>query len=67
VAAGAAIGLAGAFAIGRTLDALLFGVAPGDLLTNGMAAGILAAVALLAVSIPAIRASRLNPASVLSE
>jgi hypothetical protein len=43
------------------------GVPPGDPLTIGLAVGVLAAVALLAVSIPAIRAARLNSPSVLSE
>jgi ABC-type antimicrobial peptide transport system permease subunit len=42
-------------------------VPPGDPLTIGLAVGVLAAVALLAVSIPAIRAARLNSPSVLSE
>jgi predicted permease len=67
VSAGGLLGLVGAIVVSRGLGSLLFGVAPGDPLTIGLAAGMLAAVALLAVSIPVIRASRLNPASVLSE
>jgi predicted permease len=64
---GVLVGLIGVVAAGRLLVSLLFGVPPGDPLTIGFAVVVMAAVALLAVSIPAIRAARLNPASVLSE
>jgi predicted permease len=67
LAAGVLLGVFGAIAVGRGLVSLLFGVTPGDPLTIGIAAGMLAIVALLAVSIPAVRAARLNPASVLAE
>ncbi len=64
---GSLLGLAGAIVVSQGLGALLFGVTPGDPLTTGLAVGLLATVALLAASIPAIRASRLDPALVLAE
>lgn len=65
--AGIAIGSIGAAGVGRLVQSLLFGLEPMDLLTFASAAGVMAGVALLAASLPAFRASRLDPAAVLRE
>ena len=54
-------GLALAFALGHTLKAILFGVTPTDLRLYGAMAVLLAAVAVLAASVPARRAARIDP------
>jgi len=61
VAAGAIAGLAGAFAVTRLMDSLLYGVAPRDPLTFIGVTGLLAAAALLACFVPALRAARVEP------
>jgi predicted permease len=61
VAAGVALGLAGAVAVTRVLAAFLFNVKPTDPATFGMVATLLAAVALLAGLLPARRAARVDP------
>jgi putative ABC transport system permease protein len=58
---GLAIGLAGAFAVTRLLESLLFGVTATDPLTFSTVAAILAAVALLASYLPARRAITVDP------
>ena len=58
---GAAIGLAGAFAVTRVMSSLLFGVAPTDLVTFTAVALLLIAVAFLACYIPARRATKVDP------
>jgi predicted permease len=65
VVIGMAIGLAGAFAVGRAMRGLLFNVDPGDPLTFGTMAALLAAVALVACVVPARRALAVDPASAL--
>ena len=67
VAAGLAVGTAGVLAVGRLVTPLLFGVAPSDPSTIVAAAGLLSAVAILAGALPALAASRLDPATVLRE
>ena len=62
---GALIGAAGAFAIGRGAQSLLFGVTGRDPLIMAAAAGLLALIALLAGSIPALRASKVDPVQAL--
>jgi putative ABC transport system permease protein len=62
---GLAIGAGGAFAGGRILASLLHEVKPGDPPILVAAAGLLAAVALLACYIPARRAARLDPMAAL--
>jgi predicted permease len=64
-AMGLAIGLALAWALTRTLENLLYGVAAGDPATFGSVVGLLALIALAACYIPARRASRLDPIAVL--
>ncbi|HJU65890.1 MAG TPA: ABC transporter permease, partial [Gemmatimonadaceae bacterium] len=64
--AGAALGLLTAVATTRVLRALLYGVSATDPLVLGGAAALLLLVALAASWIPARRASRVDPASVLS-
>jgi putative ABC transport system permease protein len=60
-AVGIALGLAGAFMLTRLLSSLLFGVNPTDPLTFTAVALILAAIAMLASWLPAMRAARLEP------
>jgi len=62
---GAAIGAAGAYAIGKGAQSLLFGITARDPLVMVSAAAVLALVALVAGSIPARRASRIDPVQAL--
>jgi predicted permease len=64
---GASLGLAGALAMGGVLRAQLFGVEPGDPATLAAVGAGLIAVALLACYLPARRAVKISPASVLRE
>jgi putative ABC transport system permease protein len=65
VLAGLSVGAAGAVAVSRALQGLLQVVGPADPLTFGAAAAALTAVALLAAWLPAARATRIDPATVL--
>jgi predicted permease len=58
---GIGLGLAGAFALTRWMESLLFGVRPIDALTFGSIAVGLALVALLTCWIPARRATKIDP------
>jgi ABC-type antimicrobial peptide transport system permease subunit len=58
---GIVIGTAGAFAITRKMTALLFGIASTDAMTYVSVAITLLAVTFVACSIPALRASRVDP------
>jgi predicted permease len=58
---GMLIGMAGAWALGRTLNSLLFGVTPNDPATFLLMLATLTAVAILAGYLPARRASRIDP------
>jgi len=58
---GLAAGLAGALALTRYLDSLLFHVSATDAFTFAVVGGLLALVALAATAIPAIRAVRVDP------
>jgi len=62
---GIAVGTAGAMLLGRAAQSLLFGVEAGDPLALAAAAVALVAVTLAAAYIPARRASRVDPMSVL--
>ncbi len=65
VALGLAFGMAGAAALTRVLRTLLYGVDAIDPATFGSTAVLLAAVALFACLIPAIRAASVDPALAL--
>jgi predicted permease len=67
VAAGAAIGLAGAAAGTSLLESLLFGVTPVDPAAYGVATVVLGAIALAACAVPALRATRVDPLAALRE
>ncbi len=62
---GAALGLAGAMAATRVLQGLLYGVTPLDGLTIASVIGLVAAVAIIAVGVPAWRAARVDPVTAL--
>ncbi len=62
---GVLAGLAAAFAAGRLVASMLFGLSPVDPATYFAATVILAAMALLASLAPAVRASRIEPAVAL--
>ena len=58
---GIAAGLAGAFAISRVMTSLLFEVSAADGTTFAVVAAVLSGVALLACSLPAHRATKVDP------
>jgi len=63
--AGTAIGVAGALALSRTVEDLLFGVKPTDPLTFAAVVAVLLCVATVACYVPAWRATRLDPTQAL--
>jgi predicted lysophospholipase L1 biosynthesis ABC-type transport system permease subunit len=65
VGVGVVLGLTGAAILGQSLEGLLFGVAPLDPLTFVVAGGGLVVVAVAAASLPARRASAVDPVSAL--
>ena len=65
VLVGVAIGLAGAAAAGRSIQSLLFGVPPLDLLTFAVSGVAITLVGIVAASLPALRASRIDPVGAL--
>lgn len=67
IAVGLAGGLAGSFFVGRVMKSQLFDVAPLNPAVLGIVTLTLSVVAVLAVSIPALRASRINPVVALSK
>lgn len=62
---GAALGLAAALVLTRSLSSLLYGIHPGDLLTSLAVALVLLAVAAAASYVPARRATRVDPSVAL--
>jgi putative ABC transport system permease protein len=60
-------GLIAAAALGRAMSSLLFGVEPTDPLTFGAVALLLATTAMVASTIPALRAARVNPIAALRD
>ena len=64
-AAGAAIGLAGAFAASRLISGFIYGIAPTDPLSYAASALIAIGVALGASYLPARRAMRVDPMTAL--
>jgi putative ABC transport system permease protein len=65
VGIGLLVGMAGALALTRLLETLLFGVTTHDPLTFLFIAGLLALVAMLACYLPALRATRVDPLDAL--
>jgi ABC-type antimicrobial peptide transport system permease subunit len=61
VLVGVVIGLGLAAASGRLASGMLFGLQPSDPATMGMAAAVLAAIAIIAAYLPAWRAARVDP------
>lgn len=61
VAGGLLAGLLGTLAVVRVLQSVLYGVSPRDPLTIAAVAGLFVVTAFLASSIPALRASRVDP------
>jgi len=66
VLAGIGVGLLGALALGRAVSGLLYRVHPADPLVLGSTSMVLVAVALLAVTLPARRATRADPIGALA-
>lgn len=66
IAVGLVLGLAGAFATGRLMESLLFGVAATDPLSIVLSALFLFAIGMLACLLPAVRATRVAPVRALS-
>jgi putative ABC transport system permease protein len=64
-AAGLTLGLAGALALGRSISALLYDVAPSDPATFAAIATVALLIALAASLVPAMRAVRVDPARAL--
>jgi len=64
---GVVAGLLGAFALTRVMASLLFGVSTTDLVTFAIVPLVLIATALLAVYLPALRATRVDPTAALRE
>jgi putative ABC transport system permease protein len=64
-AAGAGLGVAGALVVSHLMAGLLYGVSPTDLPTFASVTLVLAAVALAASCIPALRAMRVDPITTL--
>ena len=62
---GTAIGVAGALALSRWIQSLLFGVTATDPATLGAVIVVLLTVALVACSVPAWRATRVDPTNAL--
>ena len=67
LAIGFGFGLAGSFALGRAIEAQLYGVRPMDPSVVAVAAAVLGVVALLAAILPARRATRIDPVVALSQ
>jgi putative ABC transport system permease protein len=66
-AAGIAIGTVGALGLGRSLSTVLFQVSPHDPGVLAAVAVLLAACALVACAVPALRMASVDPASVLRD
>jgi ABC-type antimicrobial peptide transport system permease subunit len=64
---GIAIGTAGAFALSRFLESMLHGVSARDASTYAGTVGAMLIVAIVASLTPALRASRVDPASILKD
>jgi putative ABC transport system permease protein len=58
-------GVLGAYVAARGMSTLLFGIAPGDPATFATAVGVVLLMAFAGTLVPALRAVRLTPMSVL--
>jgi putative ABC transport system permease protein len=67
VTLGIVLGLAGALGLSKFLAPYLYATAPTEPTVYGVSAALLATTALLAAWLPAYRASRANPATVLRD
>lgn len=67
VLVGVVLGLAGAAAAGRSLQHLLFGVPPFDVLTFIVSGLAIVAVGAFAAAVPALRAARIDPVTALRQ
>jgi len=67
VGVGFVAGAAGVFALKRSLDSLLYGVTSADPIVLAGVAVVLAAVAIVAGTLPARRATRISPVVALAE
>ncbi len=65
VGAGLAFGLIAAFIASRALTSLLFGVKPSDAPTFVGVSALLALLGLVACAVPSLRATKVDPLSVL--
>jgi predicted permease len=64
---GSLAGAGGALLLARLMGRMLFGVRPNDPLTFGVVSLVLAAAALLAICVPARRATRIEPLAALRQ
>jgi ABC-type antimicrobial peptide transport system permease subunit len=64
---GVAIGLVSALALGRLMNALVFGVTPHDVATLSAVSVILTMCAAMATLVPAYRATRVDPVVALRD
>ena len=67
LAGGLALGLAGAFALRRAIEAQLFGVQPTSPIVLAAVVGLLTAVVVVACGLPARRAARIDPLIALTD
>jgi putative ABC transport system permease protein len=65
--AGIGAGLAGALALSRSISSLLFAISADDPVILGTVSVLLAAVTLVAVAVPATRATRIDPLAALRD
>jgi putative ABC transport system permease protein len=64
---GVVLGIAVAFALGRFVAGLLYGVTPLDPLTLSTVVGVVCVIAAIATYVPARRATRLDPTTALAD
>jgi putative ABC transport system permease protein len=67
IAIGLVLGAGAAFALGRVLASQLYGVTANDPRTYALVATVLAVVAIFAAAVPGLRATRIEPATVLRD